>query len=183
MRPMAICRFLTYLTMIATLILSSSNAIGQTRSLGATFSFTGVSIAYDIQSGKKDAFLELDLKAECAEFYSGRSEFPGVSASASWNSYLKKWESDGGASVSLFAGPGITLGYTSDNKRAGGIIFGLEGIVGVECSFKRNVIVSASFAPMIGSHILIGKESAEMNFYRNGIQYALIPEIGIRYRF
>jgi hypothetical protein len=43
--------------------------------------------------------------------------------------------------------------------------------------------VSLSIAPVIGVHF--GKEYQTMNMhlYRNGLLYAIMPEIGIRYAF
>ena len=136
-----------------------------------------------MHSHQSNSFIDLELKAENGEFYAGRSKYPGILASASWNHYLKQWKSDDGNNVSLFAGPGLAAGYCTDYKGADGIMIGLKGKIGVECNFKRNVTVSTSLAPIIGSHIVLKNGGVEMKYYRTGLQYALIPEIGIKYRF
>ena len=176
-------RLCIYMTLIAAFLLPPSIAIAQPKALGVSFSFTGISLSYEIYPNQSNSFVDLEIKAENCEFYAGRSKHPGISASASWNYFIKEWKSSETESVQLFAGPGITLGYSSDYKSVDGFLFGLKGRVGAQFSFDRRVIISASLAPIIGSHIIIDNDSVKMNYYRNGLQYALIPEIGIKYRF
>lgn len=180
-------RFVTRIFVMAAMILTSSITHARTRSIGAIFSYTGLSTSIEIpvetKSASRESFIDLELKAENEELYTGRHSYPGVSAAASWNFILKEWKSPDGNTVNFFAGPGVALGYCADYKTDNGVMFGFKGRVGVECHFKRNVIISATFAPIIGSHITDYNGFALMKYYRNGLQYALIPEIGIKYRF
>lgn len=182
---MALKRFWIYVTMIAALSLPTSYAAAQSKSIGGIFSYTGVAVSMDLSLPERhgDVFLQLNLKAECTEFYAGRSEYPGVSASVSWNYILKQWNSSDNNQVSLYAGPGLTLGYGPDYKSPDGLLFGLKGVIGLQGSFKRNVTISASVAPVVGSHAVFKNEGVEMKYHRIGLQYGLIPEIGIKYRF
>ena len=183
-KTMTFKRLLISATVIAAFIMPSSRAVAQPKSLGAVFSFTGVAISMETPLKQNtNVFLELNLKAECNEFYASRTEYPGVSASASLNYILKQWRSNDNNQVCLFAGPGLILGYGADYKLPDGILFGLKGIVGLQCNFKRNVTVSTTIAPVIGSHSVFKNEAVEMKYYRIGLQYGLIPEIGIKYRF
>ena len=180
---MAPKRFWIYVTMMMACLLPSSLVIAQPKSVGVSFSYTGISLSYEMNSHKSNSFIDLELKAENSEFYAGRSKFPGISASASLNYYLKQWCSDDGTSVNLFAGPGLIAGYCPDYKTLSGVIFGLKGKLGTECIFNRNVLVSVAIAPILGTHLLLKDDAVQMKYYRNGLQYALIPEIGIKYRF
>ena len=176
-------RIRIYVTLMTAFLLPSSIAIAQSKALGVSFSFTGISVSYEMYSRHSESFVDMEIKAENCEFYAGRSRHPGISASASWNYILKDYKSSDIASVQLFAGPGLTIGYCSDYKASDGFLFGLKGRVGAQFSFDRKVIISASLAPVIGSHIIIDNDSVKMKYYRNGLQYALLPEIGIKYRF
>ena len=124
---MAPKRFWIYVTMTWALALATPDAYAQSRTIGAVISYTGVAVSLETPVSEKheDVFLELNLKAECNEFYAGRSEYPRVSASASWNYILKQWKSDGDNMVNLFAGPGLTVGYLQDYKAPDGLLFGL----------------------------------------------------------
>ena len=170
-------------TVIAAFVLHGAHAFAQPKSLGVSFSYTGISISYEMYSNRPDSFIDIVLKSENSEFYSGRFRHPGISASTSFNYYLKAWTYDETNSVKLFAGPGLTIGYCPDYKTVEGIMFGLKGKLGVECTFERDVQITASIAPIVGSHIVLDERSAEMKYYRNGFQYGFIPEIGIKYRF
>ena len=57
------------------------------------------------------------------------------------------------------------------------------GKIGVECRFIRRVNLTASISPVIGSHLIYNNGLVTMKWYRNGLYYALVPEIGIKYRF
>lgn len=164
-------------------MLLSSYSFAQPRSLGATFSFTGPSICYEHELGKENSFIVLEMKAQAAEFYTGHSSYPGVSASANWNMVVKQWTSPEDNTINLIAGSGLIVGYCADHKSAHGLMYGLKGRVGVECHYDRNIIISACISPIIGSHLMIYDDHVVMKYFRNGIQYALIPEIGIKYRF
>ena len=161
--------------------LLSSHA--QPRTIGATFSFTGLSVAYEHSLKDRDTFLEFSLKSEQAEYYVRRFGDPGMSVSFTVNSILKQWKSSEGNTINFYAGPGLIAGYCSDYKTDIGSFFGLKGRIGFECCFERNATISISSSPVIGAHLLSNLEGFTMKYYKNGLIYSLVPEIGIRYRF
>lgn len=171
------------LAALTALLLSSVSMRAQSKSIGGSFSFTGISFSYEHRLPKDNSFIAVELKAENNEMEFGRSNHPGVSASATWNVVIKEWMSSENNAISLFAGPGAIIGYGADFKTADGAFFGLKGRVGIECSFSRNVIISACMTPILGSHITISNDSMRMTYYKNGLLYALVPEIGVKYRF
>ena len=162
-------------------IVISHAAQGQPKAVGANFSFTGIGITYE--HFLEDKFIEVSLKSETSEMFLYRSEVPGVSASATWNFTLKEWLSSNGNRMSLYAGTGIIGGYGCDFNSTDGIFCGLKGRAGIECSFSRNIILSASISPVIGAHLKYDALYLTMKPYWNGLIYSLLPEIGIKYGF
>lgn len=155
----------------------------QPKSFGATFSFTGFALSYEHQLSDMGSFIETSLKAEMSEVFLYRTGTPGISGSVTWNFPLKEWKSNEGNMMTLIAGPGLAVGYSNDYKLPHGAFFGLKGKIGIECNFARNVVISACFSPVIGSHILFYRDHLTMRHYRNGLIYSLVPDIGIKYRF
>ena len=148
----------------------------------ASYSFSGMALSYEHYL-TNDSFAEISLKGETGEMFMGRTEIPGVSASFTWNMKIYDWTSRNGNTVSIFAGPGLTAGWGEDLKKPSGGFIGLKGRVGGECSFNRKVIISVSVSPVIGTHAVLLEDSIRMTYYRNGLLGAVIPEIGIKYRF
>ena len=179
-RHKRICRFMTVIFIV---LMSLSTMHAQPKSLGAVFAFTGVSVSYEHDLDRYDSFFEVSLKSEMSEYFRIKEKNPGISASASWNFLLKNWTSAEGNTVSLFAGPGVLAGYGPDFKQSDGFFFGLKGRIGFECSYARNVIISAFVSPTWGSHIAFDKDYHKMRSYMNGFIYSIVPEIGIKYRF
>jgi hypothetical protein len=112
-----------------------------------------------------------------------RASHPGASASLIWNMVFAEKSSSLGNRISFFAGPGIMVGYVTDMNDIAGGAFGLKGRVGVECSFKRKVTLSASLSPILGCHITSQNAEVKMKLYKSGLIQAIIPEIGIKYTF
>ena len=163
--------------------LSLQHAYSRPKSIGASFSYTGLGITYDYYLNETSSFVELSLKAESADMFADRRTYPGVSTSIIWNIIIKEWLSSEGNKISLFCGPGAMVGYTSDYMEKDGFSFGLKGRLGLECSYMRNVSISLSISPVIGSHIAGHLDGYSMKYYKNGVMYTLVPEIGIKYRF
>lgn len=155
----------------------------QPKSIGATFSFTGFAVSYEHELSGRNSFVEASVKAETSEMFLYRSEVPGISGSVTWNFPLKEWKSEEGNKLTFFAGPGLTAGCNNDYMQPYGVFFGLKGRIGVECNFARNFVISAFFSPTIGSHIEFFSDHLTMKYYRNGLIYSLVPEIGIKHRF
>lgn len=156
--------------------------LAQPKSIGAVFSVSGVRLSYE-QYIDSDSFMDLSLKAECGDMFFGKGTLPGLTASFSWNLYFSRFESRNGNEIRLYAGPGLNLGWTNDLMRPMGMTFGLKGSLGVECEFDRNVTVSASLSPVIGTHLLFTEEYIDMRYYRMGLMGLIMPEAGIRYTF
>ena len=177
---------LNIITRVCTVIImgctSVSYAYAQPKSLGTSYSFSGMALSYEHYL-TNDSFAEISLKGETGEMFMGRTEIPGVSASFTWNMKIYDWTSRNGNTVSIFAGPGLTAGWGEDLKKPSGGFIGLKGRVGGECSFNRKVIISVSISPVIGTHAVLLEDSIRMTYYRNGLLGAVIPEIGIKYRF
>lgn len=174
-----------FLILVAVLMTASTLSHmldAHSRTLGAGISYNSLSVIYE-HTLKDNSFIELSLKAESTELSAGRSSYPGASFSVTWNYILKEWKSAEGNTINFFVGPGVIAGYSSDYKTNDGLILGIKGRVGFECLFVRNIAISAAISPVIGSHIVHTDAMTSMKYYRNGLQYALIPEIGIKYRF
>lgn len=166
--------------LIGTLFISVVHA--QPKSIGTSYSFGGAGIVYE-HTLSHDSFAGLSLKAETAEMFMGRTGHPGISASFTWNLILKEWTSSDGNRLNLFAGPGLALGWAKDIRKGDGAVIGLTGRLGMECSFKRKVLISISISPIIGTHAEFLDDSIRMTHYLNGLASSSLPEIGIRYVF
>ena len=158
-------------------------ASAQPKSAGATFSFTGLGVSYEHDFSEYDSFLDITLKSEHPEYLLGRSSYPGISAGIGWNIIIREWKSTEGNTLRFFAGPGAVAGYAADRKVIDGVFFGVKGRVGGECEFTRNILISISISPIIGAHIIMQQGDFSMKYYKNGLIYSLVPEIGIKYCF
>jgi hypothetical protein len=159
------------------------SADAQPKSIGASFSYTGMGILYEHDFRAQDSFLEICVKAETSDYISNRRNYPGISAGLSWNIIICEWLSSEGNTMRFFAGPGVSVGYISDRNTDEGLFLGLKGRVGGECEFSRNVLISLSISPLIASHFVMRNGELSMKYYRNGLIYGWVPEIGIKYRF
>lgn len=157
-------------------------ADAQSHSLGTTYSFGGIGIEYE-HDLNPDCFINAGIRAETANHFMDSKREVGVSASLSCNFIIKQWSSRNGNTVSAFAGPGATFGKSHDFNKDSGYFFGLKGRAGIECRFGRNISISLSFNPILGSHMVIFDEHIEMNPYKLGLINAVLPEIGINYMF
>ena len=157
-------------------------AYAQPRAVGGIFSFSGIGIIYE-HDMNDSCFIEVDIKAETGEYFMNRAETPGISVSFTSDFILKKWKSCNDNTVSIFAGPGVSVGKSNDFHKDNGYFFGLKGRAGIECLFDRNVAVSMSLNPVIGSHIVFMGDHAVMKYYKNGLMNLIMPEIGIRHTF
>lgn len=166
----------------AVTLLSGILCAAQPKSIGVTQSFRGAWISYE-HTLEKDCFICLDAGLLLGDLFSGKAATPGYTAGISWNFKFFKAEIPDSGVISLFAGPGLTVGYDSDLKKRRGIIFGVCGRFGVECAFPRNITLSASVNPILGSNLVVLDDSVNMTLYKKGLLYGLIPEIGIKYNF
>lgn len=168
-----------------TLILSASVPLvagAQKHCLGTSYGYSGLGVYYEHDNGD-GSFIDVSLRAETSEMFSGRVTVPGVSASFTWNFALYTVESGCGNKMIFFAGPGLATGICRDYKTHTGIFFGLKGRAGVCCRYRRNVSISICIAPVIGPHVTFMEEETEMKYFKDGLMRTVMPEIGIGYRF
>ncbi len=165
---------------LCTLFLSEAHA--QRKSVGSSFSYSGIGIVYE-QTIDSNSFAELQLKMETTNLYEDRELGAGMSASLSWNMVFADIGTRDGSNVTFYAGPGLALGITGDIDRKSGFMFGLKGKLGAECTFNRNVTLSICLAPVVGLHLGTLNGEWNMVLYRTGLLYAIMPEIGVKYAF
>lgn len=170
------------ITFITVSLITMSVCRGQSRSIGATFSFSGIALTYEYDTDPS-SFIDIVLKAECGGMFFGNGGYPGATASFTWNMVFARKESVNGNEIRFYAGPGVLTGWSNDLMKPHGIVFGLKGRIGTECSFGRGVTLSASLCPVIGTHMQIMDDYLDLRWYRMGVLSAILPEIGIRYRF
>ena len=162
------------------LFLGGINA--QERSIGATFSYAGTGISFQDKINE-ETFIEIQLRGETTHLFAAASTMPGMTASLTWNMIFAQMTSPDGNRISLFAGPGILAGFADNIPIHKGVVFGLKGRVGAECSFNRNVAISACISPLIGVHASMKDGMPYMLLYKTGLLNSAMPEIGIRYIF
>lgn len=170
------------LMFIAFSLIAISGLSAQPKSAGVSFSLGGISASYEhvIDS---ESFVDIGLKAECTDMFFGNSTFPGITASVTWNMVFATKESCNGNEIRFFAGPGMTFGAGHDLLRLPGVIIGLKGRIGAECEFDRNMTISVSLNPVIGTHIQKFEDYIDMRCYRSGLISTFLPEVGIKHRF
>jgi len=164
-------------------LLAGSTAYAQPKAVGMSFSFNDINISYE-HSAPDGSFTEFAIGGRFAEMFLGRRGTPGIEASMTWNLVMSETVSSEDNAIVFFAGPGIAAGWGDDYKTPEGFYFGLKGRVGAECRFEeRGVAISAFLSAVAGLHMIILEDSISMRYYRNGILYALIPQISVKYSF
>ncbi len=167
-------------TLICTLFLGELHA--QPKSIGSTFSYAGVGLVYEHEIDES-SFAEIQLRMETSSVFHHRLFKPGAAASFTWNMKFAEMESRDGDRIIFFAGPGAALGFTEDMYIRRGLMFGLKGRVGAECTFDRKISVSLSVSPVLGVHLAMHEGMLNMLLYKIGLAYTIMPEIGIKYAF
>lgn len=170
------------LCIVAAFVLSAPDIQAQHHIVGSSWSFSGIGISYEYHKAPQ-TFAHVDIRAEMFDTFLGVSAKPGGSASFTWNIVFGSMQSRNDIEVKFYAGPGLAIGYAADYKVPKGLFFGLKGRVGMRCSFDRNVDISLALAPIIGMHLFQKDDAWLMRYYRKGFIQAIMPEIGIAYRF
>ena len=197
-------RFLIVLAIFATSITMSAhkhsrpehsqNSISAPRSMGFRIGATGFDATYQ-HSFKRNQFLQGDFGVDFGYNANGR---PGVRATAVYNFIWARpaWTNRG--SWSLYAGPGLTLGYVNDNLhyRIGsevipyndnGFMLALAVQVGLEYNFDFPLTLAAEVRPAFGMHAngevtIAGQNYSKVGFYDNGM-LGFVPAVAVRYKF
>ena len=197
-------RFLIVLAIFATSITMSAhkhsrpehsqNLICAPRTMGFRIGATGFDATYQ-HSFKRNQFLQGDFGVDFGYNANGR---PGVRATAVYNFIWARpaWTNRG--SWSLYAGPGLTLGYVNDNLhyRIGsevipyndnGFMLALAVQVGLEYNFDFPLTLAAEVRPAFGMHAngevtIAGQNYSKVGFYDNGM-LGFVPTVAVRYKF
>ena len=165
-----------------------SETCAQERSIGTSWSFSGIGLAYDHQV-KETTFVHVGAQLEMTETFIGRARVPGGSVSVTWNDILGSTTSRNGNRINFFAGAGAAAGYCKDfrvkrkEQVRSGSFFGLKGRAGVRIEYDRNINITAAIAPVLGMHLYRKEETVMMRYYRYGLLQTLMPELTISYRF
>lgn len=165
-----------------TAILFLSVASAQTRSVGTSWSFSGIGLTYSHEAGNR-SFFDIQCKVELGEVLMNRTNIPGVSLAFTRNYIIREWDTEDGNTIYLISGPGISAGWSSDFLTNHGIHIGLKGCFGIECRYRRNINLSFCLAPVIGVHISKQNDYMKMEYHRNGLLGTILPEVGIKYSF
>ena len=197
-------RFLIVLAIFATSITMSAHkhsrpehsqkSISVPRSMGFRIGVSGFDATYQ-HSFKRNQFLQGDFGVDFGYNANGR---PGVRATAVYNFIWARpaWTNRG--SWSLYAGPGLTLGYVNDNLhyRIGsevipyndnGFMLALAVQVGLEYNFDFPLTLAAEVRPAFGMHAngevtIAGQNYSKVGFYDNGM-LGFVPAVSVRYKF
>lgn len=152
----------------------------QPRSAGGVFSFSGIECSY--QHGISDStFVEIRAGIDFDGILEGYTMFPGVRLGIGYDFVFLKRSFPSG-DLSLYAGPGFTAGFVREGQDFG-FMAGLTGEAGLEYRFRVPVILSVSFAPVIGLFLHKDENQAKLDSYMNGLRYSYYPRVGIRYSF
>ena len=197
-------RFLIVLAIFATSITMSAHkhsrpepshkSVSIPRSMGFRIGVSGFDATYQ-HSFKRNQFLQGDFGVDFGYNANGR---PGVRATAVYNFIWARpaWTNRG--SWSLYAGPGLTLGYVNDNLhyRIGsevipyndnGFMLALAVQVGLEYNFDFPLTLAAEVRPAFGMHAngevtIAGQNYSKVGFYDNGM-LGFVPAVAVRYKF
>ena len=170
------------LAMLTAILVCSGSLRAQTRSVGTSWSFSGIGVGYEYRIDDR-SFGQIDLRTEMSEVFRGIGGVTGVAASFTWNMIFADIESGNGNMINLFSGPGAVIGWAQDYGDSPGGIFGLKGRIGAECVFERRIAVSICLSPILGMHVSRKNDVVSMRLYRNGLMSGLFPEVGIKYAF
>ena len=165
-----------------------SDSFAQERSIGTSWSFSGIGLTFD-QQIKETAFVHFGAQLEMSETFLGRARVPGASLSFTWNDIIGSTTSRNGNRICFFTGAGAAAGYCKDfrvrrkEQIRYGSFFGLKGRAGVRIEYDRKVNITVAIAPVLGMHLYIKDETLMMRYYRYGLLQTLMPELTISYRF
>ena len=176
-------RVFKILVAVSTAFFLSMGAMNaQKKAAGCSFSLRGLGISYE-HCLESDSFVTIDLDLDTDDYMWNRARIAGVSADFVWNKVFAEKTSSLGNKISFFAGPGAMMGYVTDFKDIPGFAFGLKGRIGVQCRFKRPIILSATLSPVLGSHLTYNEGELSMKLYRSGLMQLVVPELGVKYAF
>ena len=179
MRQLACTAFLA----AAVLLFWHCGMVAQDRSAGLNLAYNEFSAMCQIPVGEKES-LRISANLDMTKVISGKVLYPGVSADAAYLFRIWGKRFLSGESMMLSAGPGACAGYVRDHRGHYGLMASLTGYIGFEYIFLVPVSISLSLEPCLGVHLNRDRFGyVNMDFYRYGLLYSLLPHVGIRYRF
>ena len=164
---------------IASIILSSGISRGQRIEAGVKSSAKSFGAALDIRGRQSTSRFEI-----CADLYKvidGTFSSPGYRAGyqISFPLICK----DLSESCTFRFEAGMTAGFVRDGDKDRGLLGGVSGIAVIDLIFNK-LTISCSATAILGFHLNYhNSEFGTLELYRNGLKYAGIPEITIKYRF
>jgi len=190
--------FLKPKTIICFLVLCSSpRAAGQVVSAGLFNSFKSIGACVELASGKNgNSRIQINLCADMYGIADTRSDCPGVTANITFNRTVASFKLKE-ATCRLYAGPGLSIGYVSDNEQGGhdgkkAVLLQNKGVAGAMSArfgssfvFGRKISLDVSLTADVGLHIRRQeqKDALLVTFYKNGIYRSFYPELRIQYHF
>jgi hypothetical protein len=185
---------------IMLLALTATVAAAQPRAMGIRFGAADIDASYQHEINSKQ-FLEVDLGLDMGYNLNGH---PGAKAAFTYNFIWAHpaWTALG--CWSLYAGPGIAVGFTDDmvpyelegsikGYYDNGWMVAVAAQVGLEYMFEFPLALAIDVRPYFGIHSNNGrlkdpisgtniKFDGKTGFYDNGL-LGFIPSISVRYRF
>lgn len=151
----------------------------------------GASVQHDMDA---DHFCTFSLFTDIYGIPSGRTKSPGVHFCFSRNNILMQRSADD-VTLSVYAGPGVSLGWGHDAEFTArskedlsnnpGITGAINGTAGVRAGFARNIALDLSFMCEVGLHIRNDEhlEQRDLTLYKNGLANIWMPQLLILWKF
>ena len=191
-------------------------AFAQPKAVGIRLGAKSFDINYQHKVSKNFVDVNFSVDFPYSECWSGTPGISkngtGVSLSSTYNFVVATpaWTNKG--SWSIYAGPGLALGYVQDwikftkdiaetldashSTRAMGFMLGIKACIGIEYNFEVPLQMAIEMHPVLGFHKneplrykdskdgldLTVDSTSKVGFYNHGL-YGFIPSIAIRYKF
>ena len=139
--------------------------------------------AYFCLPGPDDSYDTVSVMADMYGVISGRHSSPGIKIIYNHAVVVRDWTVRGW-DVSMYAGPGISLGYLRDTDRAMGGMAGLNLAGGIKTHMQRNIDFSLEFSSDIAFYISENPRyhNLQLSMYKLGLTRVLYPQLKISYR-
>ena len=128
-------------------------------------------------------FNSFGIYADIYGISSLKASVPGIRFSFLHNVVLQQGSlGDEDATYSIFAGPGVMVGYLLDRDMRVGVAAGLTGAGGVRFDFPSSFAVSIMLQGDLALHLKMNDKTS-LGFYQNGLYQIWMPVLCISYRF
>jgi hypothetical protein len=166
------------------LLFSQQMAFSQAIRFGTYQSMKGLGVAMDVKDAHK-GYHSFVLYADCCNVFYGTEKVPGFRTSYAYNIHFLGNSRNNGLNVSLFSGPGFTMGYVRDHGKDFGLMGGLFADAGINFNFPSRITLNLGWSAELGFHLKKGDnpDYNVMTIYKNGFYHCHYPELKIFYRF